>query len=63
MKAGIVIDSWKKDIFERRLKEAGYEFQTSAGPVVDTTTIVVTTEGFTALREIVQAANDEAAKK
>jgi hypothetical protein len=51
--AGIAIDPWKLDIFERRLKDAGYTWT----KVVDTNLIVlkVTTENMDALAEVIKA--------
>jgi len=62
MKAGIAIDAWKLEIFERHLKQAGYSW-VNAGPLVEGTTLLtVSTENATALAGVVQAANDEAAR-
>lgn len=63
MKAAIAIDDWKLPIFERHLKEAGYEFKTVPGLTPGTLLLqVITTRSFTELQPIVQAAQLEAAR-
>ena len=61
MKAAIAITSWKLPIFERHLKQSGYEFK-NAGPFADGCLILsVETENVEALAGVVDAANTEAA--
>lgn len=61
-KAGIVIDAWKLQIVERRLKAAGYAFE-NAGPFSTGTMVLrVDTTNLVALGEVVKAANTEAAQ-
>lgn len=62
MKAGIVCDTWKLPIFERRLKAAHYDYKVIGEFTKDTTTITVTTDNLMALQEVVKAANTEAAR-
>lgn len=60
--AGIVLDEWKLPIFERHLKQAGYEFK-NAGPLgYGTLVLRVDTINLAALGVVVKAANDEAAR-
>jgi hypothetical protein len=61
MVAGIMIDSWKLSIFERRLVSAGYAFTTGAGVTNDTLLLKVKTDDLKALEVVVRAANEEAA--
>ncbi len=62
MRAGIVIDSWKRSIFERHLTVAGHEFGVGPGPVKDTLTIFVDVDDPMVLAPTVLAANTEAAR-
>ena len=62
MKAAIVIDSWKYEIFDRNLKQSGYDFEEAPTLAKGTRTLLVKTDNLTALGYVVQAANDEAAK-
>jgi hypothetical protein len=67
VKAGIVIETWKQSIFEKRLKDAGYAFTTSQGIMMGTLSIYVIIEDGQAgepekLAGIVRAANDYAAR-
>lgn len=62
MKAGIVIDSWKIDIFRRNLKSSGYSFIEAGHLPEDCLLLTVTTDNVIALNEVVTAANLEAAK-
>lgn len=41
MKAGIVIDDWKLEIFEKRLIEAGFRYSIGDGITKDSKTISV----------------------
>lgn len=62
MVAGIAIDSWKRNIFERHLTAAEYAFTTGAGVTNDTLLLKVQTEDLKALEVIVREANDEATR-
>lgn len=62
LKAGIAIDNWKFPIFERHLKQNGYEFKQSNGLTQCTMLLTVVTENLEALAEVVKSANEEAAK-
>lgn len=59
--AGIAIDTWKRSIFERHLKQAGYAFEDAGQLTTGTRLLRVTTENLEALAEVVKAANTEAA--
>jgi hypothetical protein len=60
--AGIVLDEWKLPIFERHLKQSGYEFK-NAGLLADGMLVLrVDTTNLAALGRVVKAANDEAAQ-
>ncbi len=62
LKAGVVLDSWKLPIFERRLKEAGYSWEQHPGVTDDTTLLQVSTNSITELHAVITAAQLEAAK-
>lgn len=62
VKAGIVIDDWKQPIFERHLKEGGYECTAEPGLMEGTLLLVVITERIAELAAACKAANDEAAR-
>jgi len=59
MKAGIVIDNWKINIFRKHLDEKGYKYEVHVAPTL--TTIRVECSSIKALKPTVQAANDECA--
>lgn len=60
-KAAIVIDTWKFNIFQRRLTEAGYRFERTKGPE-DTFILTVETDKLQALAQVILQAQQEAAK-
>lgn len=60
-KAAIAIDTWKLSIFERHLKQSGYRFENAGTLTKDTLMLKVETTNLEALREVVEAANNEAA--
>lgn len=62
MKVGIAIDSRKRPIFEKRLKNAGYTF-TADALTGNTLLLRVDTENAEALRRVVALANEEAGVK
>lgn len=62
MKAGIIIDDWKFDIFKRHLDQGGYTYERLPGIVPKTISLFVHTTNLEALGVVVKAANDEAAK-
>lgn len=62
MKAGIVIDTWKRSIFERHLRQAGYDFDCPGPLGHDTLLLRVDTPYPEALHAVVAAANGEAAR-
>jgi hypothetical protein len=59
-KAGIAIDEWKLPIFERRLKQAGYQFKNAGLFTTGTLILQVETTNLEALGAVLKAANDEA---
>jgi len=61
MKAGIVIDDWKLNIFKKHLDSSKYQYEVKNGITKDTLSIFVEFENFGVLETIVKAANDEAA--
>lgn len=61
MKAGIAIDEWKLPIFERHLRQAGYEFKNMGLMTTGVLILNVTTDNVEALHEVVKSANTEAA--
>lgn len=59
-RVGIAIDPWKLPIFERHLKQSGYQFEKAkAGD--DMLVLKVETENVPALAIVIKAANSEAA--
>lgn len=60
MKAAVAIENWKQSIFERHLKQNGYEFKQSGSITEDSMLLTVTTENVEALAIVLQKANDEA---
>ncbi len=62
MNIAIAIDNWKFSIFERCLKQSGYQFSQVPGLTDGTTLLTVITDNGQALYEVVKAANIEAAK-
>lgn len=61
IKAGVVIDGWKLDIFQRLLKQNGYAYEQAGKPSDELITLVINTENVEALGEVVKKANKEAA--
>lgn len=62
MKVGIVVDTWKLSIFERRLTRAGYSYTNFGEMTEGVTTLTVVTDNPEALLAVTQAANTEAAQ-
>lgn len=60
--AGIVIDSWKLDIFTKVLDKAGFEYKQMQGPIKDSILLSVKTESQAALLPHIQRANAKAAR-
>lgn len=58
---GIAIDTWKRAIFERRLKSAGFVYDVNPGVTNDTLLITVEAESKDAVLSVVTKANREAA--
>ena len=61
-KAGIVIDSWKFEIFDRNLRQSGYVYEEAPSITEKTRTLLVKTDNLEALALVVQKSNNEAAK-
>jgi|GEM_PF-1628181 len=63
IKAGIVIDSYKLPVFERRLRAVGYAFEQHLGIVKSTLflTVLIEAGNTDALADIIKAANAEIA--
>lgn len=62
MKAAVVLDSWKLEIFERHLKQSGYTYENVGAFTPGTVLLKVTTENPEALRIVLEAATKEAAR-
>ncbi len=62
MKAGIVIDAWKIDIFKRHLKAAGFTHTDPANIRPDVLILTVETVEPQRLMQVVKEANTEAAR-
>lgn len=60
--AGVVIDSWKLDIFTKVLDKAGFEYRQMEGPVKDSILLSVKTESQAALLPHIKQANATAAR-
>lgn len=63
MKAGIAIDTWKLDIFTKRLTDAGYTFEQGPGLVSNTLMLYVITDDVPKLGVVVKEANEEARRQ
>lgn len=61
LKVCIGLDDWKLPIFERHLKQGGYDYKTCAGVTSDTLLMTVYTYDLDALEVVALAANTEAA--
>lgn len=61
--AAVVIDSHKLEVFRRHLSAAGYSFTEHPGPTTDTLTLKVKFEWAADLAPIIQAANNECARR
>jgi len=59
-RVGIAIDSWKLQIFTRRLTNAGIQFTTGPGVSADTMALYVETDDVKTVAEVCMAANTEA---
>lgn len=62
-KAGIIFDNWKLPIFERHLKEAGFEMKVAGQFTEDSlaATVLVEASQQQRLAQVILAANTEAA--
>jgi hypothetical protein len=60
MRSGIAIDAWKFSIFERRLNQAGFNFEKKPGVTIDSLLLTVESDNFSRLAEVINAANSEA---
>ena len=61
--AAIVLDSWKLPVFKKHLDKAKYSYTEQPGITPDSLLLKVKYEWVKDLQPIVQAANDECAKK
>ena len=61
-RVAICIDAWKLPIFKKKLFEHAFDYDEHPGVTEDTLTLTVWTFDVELLAEVVQAANDEAAK-
>ena len=59
--ANIALDSWKLDIFQRHLTQAGYKCPEAKPLIAGTLLLTIQTDNLEALQQVVQAANQEAA--
>ena len=62
MKAAVVIDAWKLDVFKKHLDKAGFEYTEGPGPAPETMALFVICDSAATILPIVQAATDEAAR-
>lgn len=62
MIAGVVIDSWKLEVFKRRLDAAGYTYTEHPGPFPNVTTLRVKCNFAFELKGVVEAAQLECAR-
>lgn len=63
MKAGIAIDGWKLDIFDRHLKDGGFEYVKCPGITADTLTLQVETDDVNKLAQVIQRAQLECSRE
>ena len=61
MIAGIVIDNWKQDIFERTLRSSGFKYEIKDGISLSEKLIKVNTDNVGLLAKVVERANQRAA--
>ena len=62
LKAGVVIDDWKHQIFKKHLDDAGYSYEEHPGVTKDTLLLQVKTEQVATLKPVIAKANAECAK-
>lgn len=60
--AGIVLDTYKLEVFKKHLDAAGYKYEQKPGISPDTITLMVEYEWASDLQPIVEKANTEARK-
>lgn len=57
--AAICLDTWKRPVFESRLRGAGFDWTEHPGITADTITFKVKTESIAALQKVLEAAQRE----
>lgn len=62
VRAGIALDRWKLEIFERHLRDGGYAWENAGELPGGCLLLTVETENVETLGVVVKAANDEAAR-
>lgn len=62
MRAAVALEKWKRPIFERHLKDAGYTFEEGKGLTDDTMFFYVEFHDAKALEVVVRAAQAEATR-
>ncbi len=61
--AAVIIDKWKLPIFSKRLREAGYSYDTGPGVDAETTLLKVKCEFIADLQPVIEVAQKECAAK
>ena len=61
MKAAILVDDWKLEVFRRILDEEGYEYEELRKLSKGCSVITVTTDDLSKLKPVVERMNHEAA--
>lgn len=56
-KCGIVIESWKLDVFKSKLTDSGYLFNQCPGPAPGTLLLQVETDNVPALANVIEKAH------
>lgn len=60
IKAALVIESWKRDIFEKHLRDAKIKFDIVDGPVADAVTLRAAILSVEEFKQVVESANNAA---
>lgn len=63
MRAAIVLDRWKLEIFKKHLEDGGFEYEVNNGLAPDELLIFVETEDLEQLKSSLRAAYNEVVKK
>lgn len=62
-KAAVVLDKWKLPVFEKHLKNGGFDYEIFDGITKDTLSLRVHTKYISKLAPVIEAANLESTKR